>query len=80
MNVNSSGNMNNNNVNNTNGARPAVSLKPGTAILRGNGESTSPYVITEYVEQMQLVPDLKLMIINAKTLWRLDRKISIKYK
>ena len=50
MNVNSSGNMNNNNVNNTNGARPAVSLKPGTAILRGNGESTSPYVITEYVE------------------------------
>jgi len=50
MNVYSSGSMNNNNVNNTNGVRPAVSLKLGTLIFEGNGESTSPYVITEYAE------------------------------
>jgi len=38
------------NVDSSNGARPAISLKPGTVILKGNGESTSPYVITEYEE------------------------------
>jgi hypothetical protein len=37
--------MGNNNVNNTNGVRPSVSLKVGTLITGGNGTVDSPYIV-----------------------------------
>ena len=41
----SSGDLNNNVVNNTNGVRPAVSLIPGTVYSDGDGSKNNPYVV-----------------------------------
>jgi len=45
MDVNSTGNLYNDFVNSTRGARPALSLKLGTEITGGNGTSSSPYIV-----------------------------------
>ena len=41
----SSGNLYNSTVDGANGLRPAVSLKPGTPVISGDGTVTSPYII-----------------------------------
>ena len=43
--VNSNGNLNNNNVNNSDGVRPVVSLRTSTLVTSGTGTETDPYVI-----------------------------------
>ena len=43
----SSGNLSGHSVNYPGGVRPALSLKHGTQILRGEGTKTKPYIITE---------------------------------
>ena len=45
FNVRSTGNLGSDDVNTTIGARPAVSLKPGTVISSGDGTSNTPYII-----------------------------------
>ncbi len=43
--VTSSGTIETRDVNITDGLRPSVSLKPGTPVIRGDGTSTSPFII-----------------------------------
>ena len=45
FNGNDNGELNNDNVNNKNGARPAVSLKPGAYVSTGEGTAAKPYII-----------------------------------
>ena len=40
------GRLNYSNVNNANGVRPAISLKPGTTATSGTGIATDPWVVT----------------------------------
>ena len=45
-NVNANGNLTDNNVNNSNGARPVINLKSDVEVIEGgDGTSSNPYVI-----------------------------------
>jgi len=50
-NVNSSGNLNNNNVNNTNGVRPVLTIKDSADIEEGDGSYDTPYVIGDKISR-----------------------------
>lgn len=49
--LNSGGNLSNNYVNDSYGVRPAISLKPGTTVVDGEGTATDPWMINEQLSQ-----------------------------